>query len=122
MSVDRCAGHCCRAFHLPYPPDQLLVKARAGCFTPDVTDWVLGGGPIPLAAWPEDLVMVCDYPTTVERWYTCSFLQPNGDCGIYDLRPSTCRDYPQYEHATRCAYQDCDWRLWKAGLPVRFHE
>jgi Fe-S-cluster containining protein len=40
------------------------------------------------------------------HWYTCTKLQPNGDCGIYETRPLLCREFP---YNNPCPYKACEW-------------
>lgn len=117
---DRCSGHCCRSFSLPFSPADIerMRVALAG-----------------EEAWPEDLIYPMDAEVLVPmlvylgehanpphgrlspelvhpvdgmryHWYTCSHLQENGDCGIYAERPSMCSLYP-YEKG--CKWLDCEW-------------
>lgn len=124
----RCTGHCCRAFFLPYSPEEIHRAYLA---------W-RDGKPVPRSSLesPEipnliDIHLVASMvrhlgfgtrrdvaptapisPTKGARnsaaqpghFYTCVHLQPNGDCGIYDIRPAMCRDYP---YGLPCRYLGC---------------
>lgn len=44
--------------------------------------------------------------------YRCVHLQEDGNCGIYEIRPTMCRDYP-YDKG--CTFDGCTWD--KVRLP-----
>lgn len=118
---DRCKGECCRSFSLPYSPED-LGRMRAALASEG-------------EEWPEGLDYPQDAPTLLSmlvylgahtnspvarmrpedvrpegfelrHWYTCTHLQPNGDCGNYENRPAMCSLYP-YEGV--CRWADCEW-------------
>lgn len=137
MPSDRCNGHCCRHFFLPFSPAGLKAAAE---HTREVLDFIADHGelahrPGRLAApyWP-DAPMVADMavylgqqaPGTVRTdpvelqptagIYTCRHLQPNGDCGVYEHRPRMCREYP---YGNTCEWGDaCTWTEGRIG-PLR---
>jgi Fe-S-cluster containining protein len=42
------------------------------------------------------------------QWYYCKHHQPDGDCAIYETRPSMCRNYPR--PFRRCEWPQCTKR------------
>jgi len=42
--------------------------------------------------------------------YTCNFLDENGNCMVYDLRPQMCRRYPEYDTNAKCHYTGCTYQ------------
>lgn len=79
----RCSGHCCKAFFLPYTPEQCKDdKVLVGICEEDR----------PLL---ESAVFIGREEIEVEgqismtHWYTCRHLQSNGDCGIYKAPPAS---------------------------------
>jgi Fe-S-cluster containining protein len=105
---DRCTGHCCRKFPLSFPPCQIADNYGA---------WMRGE--------PKDHFGI-DILTDIhlvapavrftgesytgdngDRWlYSCIHLTDNRDCGIYDMRPAMCRDYP---YGRKCQQEGCTW-------------
>ena len=128
-TADRCVGHCCKRFPLPFSPDEIQRRAleflrwadtaaRLGTARPDRADMDLvqiASMVIPLGSEPEADVArrhgYADGKTSsgVEGrvyFYTCRNLLPNGDCAIYALRPRMCSEYPYgrpCEHRDACA-------------------
>lgn len=116
----RCTGHCCQAFTLPYSPAELRVMLtdQAGVERCEDHDTVAR------------MVIPIQQPDYGETkgpsgralyWYTCRHLQNNGDCAIYLERPRMCRDYPYGE---RCPVPGCTFsgrgRTWKVkGEEIR---
>lgn len=99
----RCSGHCCRAFTLPYSPEQLLQPDRL-LEDGDVIRGMLvflkeanEGDP-----HPTDPVQT----TAGRKWYyTCKHLDDqSGNCMIYATRPMMCRDYP---YGNECKFSGC---------------
>lgn len=98
--ADRCTGHCCRRFFLPFSPDELkaayfrkMGAATDGLLLEDID-----------LVWP--MVRFIEQDTNGGHFYSCRHLQPNGDCGIYSVRPAMCRDYP---YGASRNFQDCTW-------------
>lgn len=107
---DRCSGHCCRVFFLPRTPAELHAW-RDGTTTVNgstaeaefIADMVIplyeskAGDPSPITKKPQPQ----------DAWYyTCRHRLPNGNCGVYEARPSLCRDYP---YGGPCEYPGCTW-------------
>jgi Fe-S-cluster containining protein len=86
--MERCTGHCCKAFTLSGSYDEL--KARL-CIIED--GMKIATMVIPLGEFLFN-------PETFEKYelatplFTCKHLKQNGDCGIYLERPRMCSDYP----------------------------
>lgn len=120
--MGRCTGHCCRAFALPYSPDQLrrareVWEAYLAADAPEVFDW-----PSDVAV-PEDVDIIepmvihlgeftrnplfdgdGDAPVAPSHFYTCRNLSESGDCTIYEDRPKMCRGYP---YGRECRFPGC---------------
>ena len=124
---DRCTGDCCRAFVLSITHGELLRgydSWRAGG-----KDCIRHGGGkmgIPsdahiVALMVRPLGEFTANPLTGTPFnrrkmvYSCVHLGDNGDCGIYDRRPSLCRSFPG---DCKCEYPGCTWDHAK-GLPPR---
>lgn len=101
---DRCSGHCCRVFSLPYDPAELQACASQVQDGEQIAAMV-----IPLGKHSE----YAGAPRYLSRHdadgglhlYTCRNLDTaTGDCRVYETRPAMCRNFP-YERA--CPYQGC---------------
>ena len=87
--TQRCSGHCCRSFHLPFGPPEIDFHRRA--FEKGVRKW-------------KDIDKVA--AMVIFRYsrhqkggmrflYTCKFLnRKTGDCENYEGRPAMCKDFP----------------------------
>ena len=122
---DRCTGHCCRKFTLPMDPAglkeafdaEIAWKAEG---SPPVKDAAGGLISLPPKRW-QDIEIIQPMvrylglfetnPSTGKKGpqlvhvYTCNHLQENGDCGIYENRPSMCSAYP---YGGPCTYEGCE--------------
>lgn len=110
---DRCTGHCCKAFTLPYSPDELQEKFE---------EWVGGkdNGPRDIdVVWPMAIYLGpshvnpatgLQHPETFHV-YTCEHFE-GGNCTIYEGRPNVCRRYP---NGRKCYYKDCTWDAAREG-------
>lgn len=130
---ERCTGHCCQEFYLPYSPEELAdaYKAWSGS----------GGKPIAMAKDKPKPILVdihlitpmvvhlgfklqeqpCVNPTdevllgkpeVAGNYYRCKhFDAESKNCTIYDIRPAMCRNYP---YAEKCNYGGCQWTAQKA--------
>lgn len=110
--MNRCTGHCCQTFNLPYSPEHL----RAFRF------WSMSGqhrqvaGMAMYVGKASDLARARPSAHTSagclgvgggEHYYTCrNYDWESGNCGIYEQRPDMCRDYP---YGGRCRYPGCTW-------------
>ena len=98
--VGRCTGHCCRAFPLPFGPQELSPEALK---LRPLMDGEQVAAMVTYLGWLEDPPEPhCSLGGA--HYYTCKNLQDNGDCAIYEARPEMCRGYP-YEG--ECGYLDC---------------
>ena len=91
----RCTGNCCRGFSLEQPLSVVeaeYAKTKNGeqSFIPDVT--IIREMLIPLGVFKG------------QELFTCKHLGKNGDCGIYEVRPKMCRDFPG---PNPCPYRNC---------------
>lgn len=100
---DRCTGHCCERFYLPWTPAELKRRAKDH---PD--DKQLNQ--------VAEMVIFLEYGTNKHslrpgqhfgNWYTCkNFDTKTRGCTIYETRPDMCREYPYSEP---CDYNVCEW-------------
>ena len=95
---ERCTGHCCRVFHLPYSPEEMEAKKSTiqdGEFIADMII-LLGKG----KSWP-------DCPSSElggeSYFYTCKHFDGT-NCTAYEKRPNMCRLYP---YGNACKYEGC---------------
>ena len=133
---DRCTGHCCQRFYLPYSPWELddiarKVVARAAftkawCETlpaldlDDRSTWETPLVPIPAELTGpnvEDIVQIAGMVEFIAfedggHWYRCKNLRDDGNCGIYSQRPRMCRDYP---YGRACGFVACTWTAARKG-------
>lgn len=106
LKADRCTGHCCKEFQLPWDPASLaaaLLKHRAG--TEKIQDMeqiaamVIYHGPVASHHAVHDLK-----GQKFHNWTCRHFDKSKRLCTIYPTRPNMCRkhgtDYP-------CATQGC---------------
>lgn len=138
-TINRCTGHCCRSFHLPFSPKELheaYERWRAS----------LDGHPIYKNQEPKDKRIYSDIwllapmaehlgkskkcPPRVNprdsellgeesegHWYRCKhFDTKEKKCTIYEIRPRMCRDYP---YGKPCNYAGCTWKKVKAKKETR---
>lgn len=88
-------GACCRSFHvgIDVPEDMsgdaLKVHLRAGLRP------TTGTQAFEVLPYDPDYVYCTEgkQKGTVQWCYSCPELQPDGRCGIYETRPTICRDY-----------------------------
>lgn len=97
--ADRCTGHCCEDFILPYSPEELHTKMRGHKDDPLIQRMVLYLGKYRAANQ--------DFPGGAEgHHYTCRYFDKKSrDCTIYEQRPDMCRDHP-YEKP--CTFKGCE--------------
>jgi Fe-S-cluster containining protein len=123
--ADRCTGHCSRCFWFNATPEELRE---------DHERWLAGGpnrfedidilGPMlipvgddfPREPLREDLPRPEPDPWIRGHFYRCRYQLPNGDCGIYEIRPRMCREYPS---DGLCRLVDCTWNLAREGKAPR---
>lgn len=131
----RCMGHCCADFTLPYSPEELRsrylawrrggdTELRMGSTTSAARDPIpedihliypmllhLGQFHSPNDAYvnpPNPSVEATYSDHHPPHHYTCKhFDSETGNCGIYEIRPAMCRNYP---YASTCNYAGCTWR------------
>lgn len=98
----RCGGHCCKAFYLPFSPDELQRRAA------ELRDGAIIAGMVEHLGFFDDDNRPIDLTVPVPRsgghFYSCRHLTSTGLCGIYDTRPQMCKGYP-YKGA--CNYRGC---------------
>lgn len=128
----RCTGHCCRRFYLPIPPCVVAMAALAAqrgrgeqagprWRSPVASDLIghyrapqaLGSNTRLTFASRDEAIQIAGMVRFVAseptgsgllHFYDCVHLREDGNCGIYELRPAMCRDYP-YER--KCSIAGC---------------
>lgn len=121
-------GLCCRAFILPYGPEELwefAEAARAGKpkrhFSSDiilVADMVRYIG-------PRVCNQIAGWPYKGDGWahvYSCRYIQPDGRCEIYWLRPHVCRIYDHCEYPNHCESTYCSVHPSNKGRKIKMPE
>ena len=110
----RCSGDCCRGFCLGSVTYEEIkadyehhVATGEPCHYQDFETFFpllipLGLGVSPVREGGEGEVLPADLAPVM--LYNCKALQPNGDCGIYETRPVTCRIFPS---KGRCRTDGC---------------
>lgn len=93
--MNRCSGQCCHGFTLSATPGVLAARRAAG---DEEAAELLG-----MIVYLDTTQQGDDEPFIR---YSCRNLQENGDCGIYDSRPSMCRRYP---YCGVCRFAGCTW-------------
>lgn len=98
-----CGGHCCRAFFLPFSPEELKEKQDQLEDGPQIVAMVrhLGQFKTP----PINRAHPVEQDHGGGHWYTCANLTEEGLCGIYEDRPRMCRGYP---YGASCNYAKCE--------------
>jgi Fe-S-cluster containining protein len=96
-SRPRCMGNCCKGFSLEYPFSTVeaefqkkQIERGYQSFIPDLD--TIYPMLIPLGVFRK------------QELFTCKHLGKNGDCGIYEVRPKMCRDFPG---PNPCPYRNC---------------
>ena len=131
--TNRCTGHCCRSFYLPYSPKELEAKYRLWQGS-SATRFVKNGLKDNRGAVPEDIWLI--YPMVEYlgmkqpfkkvnpsndallgrsdrgHYYSCKHFDDKAKkCTIYEIRPRICRDYP---YGSKCEYEGCTWKKVRA--------
>lgn len=113
----RCSGHCCRRFYLPYTPEELQAMVDGTKSTGHRREELeqVAGMVIPLKPAKEYEFLV-DGVTPVPAdargyYYTCKHHdEATGNCLNYENRPNMCSAFPFYGNpSTRCEYKECTW-------------
>lgn len=130
--MNRCTGHCCRRFYLPFSPTELQ---RAAEYTKTYYDENGVDGKKHKEGWEAgwfddtgkvqrrffiDVEQIADMAIFIEKttldanlekhhieghWYTCkNFDTETSNCKIYETRPDMCRMYPS---SGVCDYKAC---------------
>ncbi|MGE5681830.1 MAG: YkgJ family cysteine cluster protein [Bacillota bacterium] len=111
IEISRCKGHCCRAFTLPYSPEELEgLKNKTICEesdfykVPRIVEYIgsfafdVAGNLLPYEMY----------------WYTCKhFNKETGDCMNYENRPYMCKDFPYWGsyRLKSCTYRECEMKV-----------
>lgn len=126
---DRCTGHCCRAFYLPWGPDRLKQQLKE---IDEGRSFVTSTGPQSDAhaefRQVAEMVIYIGFQKNPDNkdpnqqpghYYTCkNYDGEKGQCKIYETRPNMCRNYP---YASPCGYSSCTWDDGRAGT-YPYHE
>lgn len=95
----RCkTGECCTRLALPLNPDSLQKAAAAN---PDHKEIVQ------IARMLKPVGFV---PSTGFTVYSCKNVLLNGNCAIYEDRPTMCRNYP---NGKECPFESCTYKARK---------
>lgn len=97
--ADRCTGHCCEDFILPFSPSELHTHTDGYRDADLIARMVLYKGKYRAANR--------NFPgEAVAHHYTCRYFDTvTRDCTIYEQRPTMCRDHP-YEKP--CTFKGCE--------------
>lgn len=112
--MDRCTGHCCRAFTLSYAPDELARLAkREG---PSGDAFHVYAMALHIGKFKVNPVSGIEYGAARDV-YACLYYDADaGDCRGYDERPRMCREYP---YGDPCREPDCTWKSAQAITAFR---
>ena len=122
MTKDRCTGQCCKAFFLGGYTQEEIQHA----YDVDGVPWedrpIIPKGirvvkPRGIKRWWPWMIHLGKFkhhPVTGKEnncgkelsFFTCSKLQSNGDCGVYEDRPHFCRSYGI---TVECEHDNCNW-------------
>lgn len=133
---DRCTGHCCQRFFLPYSPTELtdiarkvvarevFTRAWMAALPPldlnDRSTWETPPVPIPDELQGPNIEDIVQIAGMVEflgmedggHYYRCTNLREDGNCGVYSQRPRMCRAYP---YGKACGFEACTWSAAREG-------
>ncbi len=122
IAPNRCTGHCCRRFVLPFSLEKMREKLKTlheasslsdlqAAYIADLAQVIDMVIPLPEPTFDEcrDLsapgAEVSDPAGTAGLWFTCRNLDTDtGDCNVYETRPKMCRDYP---YGAQCTFKGC---------------
>ena len=109
VKKQRCTGHCCKRFTLPYSPED--IQAQAEAHERGDKSWLDSKGGKHMKFNP-DIEQIANMIIYLDRGekndlylYTCGNLdKETGNCKIYEDRPSMCREYP---YGKKCNFKGC---------------
>lgn len=109
--MNRCTGHCCETFFLPYSVEELRSFDwwRKGGQHRQVGGMALLLAPMTAAGGTrlDGHVGRCAERSADGWYYTCdNHDRETGNCRIYGDRPRMCASYP---YGRRCRYPGCTW-------------
>lgn len=137
---DRCTGHCCQMFTIPYSPEKMWasyhrwmksgehVSMNDGDTTPVAQDIFLIAPmlryegfhtkqTIPVVNPSDGTLMGDEDIPGGAHYYSCKHFDTKANlCTIYEHRPAMCRDYP---NGKPCNYKHCTWTSHKAKKETR---
>ncbi len=141
MTANRCTGHCCRKFALPFSPKELRAAYDRWLASQEGYTITKCGLQPADAKLYQDIHLVApmveylgrfDYRTFTgvnpsddelrgERYkchyYRCRLFDEKAKkCTIYEIRPKMCREYP---YGKKCNYTGCTWQKVKAKKETR---
>lgn len=99
----QCGGHCCRAFFLPYSPEELLEQQPFLQDGEQIVAMVEHLGEFKQGEAPPDMLPGTQ-ATGAGNYYRCRNIGDDGLCGIYEDRPRMCSEYP---YSVTCNYTKC---------------
>ncbi|HEX2868669.1 MAG TPA: YkgJ family cysteine cluster protein [Ignavibacteriales bacterium] len=133
IEIQRCKGHCCRAFTLGYTPEQLQSKfqeeirqmRRAMKFYKDRRKLIKDYLDRDIYKVYHMVEYIGSFAFDVSgnllreevQWYTCKhFNKETGDCMNYERRPEMCKGFPYWGHYSSdrmvsCPYRECEMKV-----------
>ena len=129
---DRCTGHCCEGFFLPFSPANLAAAFYRWAHSTAAVK-VAPDGPIYDDIWLiAPMVRLVRFGTpplrmkpghdgkgsTQAHYYRCvHHNRKTGNCEIYAMRPRMCREYP---YGRECGFVGCTWKGAKEATALGF--
>jgi Fe-S-cluster containining protein len=103
----RCLGHCCRAFSLGVPYEELVADPKRFKDGEQILDMLIPLGVLSDEQVKERYGISAISSTGSCATFTCKHLAENGDCSIYDNRPLMCVSYPG-PTLKACLWKECE--------------
>lgn len=98
---DRCTGHCCREFTLPFSDQEIEDYAAGRNLPPDESS--------DSGFMARNAVFV-GKSRYGGKYFTCKqYDAETGDCRAYESRPRVCKQYPNYKSGWVCGNKGCGW-------------
>lgn len=125
IETERCSGHCCERFNLPYSPEEFEQKLKAhqsGRISLQDIEIIQ---PMLVYLGMSDIYCTGEKMKGGEtHFYTCKHYV-DGNCGIYDKRPRMCSEFPYPDRYTSslkgvCPYPQCTRKTEQEQGPEEF--
>lgn len=127
IETQRCSGHCCERFNLPYSPEEFerkLKEHQSGRINLKDIEIIQ---PMLVYLGVSDVYCNGEKMNGGEtHFYTCKHYSA-GNCGIYDKRPRMCSEFPYEDSYTSslkgvCPYPQCTRKTEREQGPEQFIE